>query len=166
MMPNLLILAAAALVPLVMGFIWYNPKTFGTAWIKAADMTEEKLKKGNMPLIFGLTYVLSFFMAFALFGIVIHQAGFYSILVGEPGLGVEGSELTELVNGFMEKYGNNYRTFKHGALHGGIVGAILATPIIAINAMFERKSFKYVAVHAGYWIVSLLLMGGIICQWG
>jgi hypothetical protein len=31
--------------------------------------------------------------------------------------------------------------------------------------MFEKKSVKYVAINAGYWIVTLAIMGGIICQW-
>jgi hypothetical protein len=31
MMPNLAIIALAALIPLVVGFIWYHPKILGTA---------------------------------------------------------------------------------------------------------------------------------------
>ena len=38
-------------------------------------------------------------------------------------------------------------------------------PILGIQAMFEKKSFKYVAINAGYWIVTLAIMGGIICEW-
>lgn len=166
MTPSPLILAAAALVPLVLGFLWYNPKTFGTAWMKAAEMTEDKMKGANMPLIFGLTYVFSFFIAGVLFSVVVHQAGYYSILLNEPGFGEEGSELMIMIQQFMEQYGDNFRTFKHGALHGGLTGALVAFPIIAINAMFERKGFKYIAVNSGYWIACLILMGGIICQWG
>ena len=59
---NFLVAALAALVPLVMGFIWYNPKTFGNPWMKAAEVTEEKMKGANMPLMFGLTYLISFFL--------------------------------------------------------------------------------------------------------
>ncbi len=166
MVPNLLTLALAAAIPLVIGFIWYNPKTLGTAWMHTAGLTEEKLQGGNMALIFGLTYVLSFFIAASLFQVVIHQSAFFSILVGEPGLGEEGSELMAYVNDFMAKYGDNYRTFKHGAFHGVFTGLLFATPLIGINAMFERRSFKYVAIHAGYWIITIALMGGVICQWG
>ena len=38
-------------------------------------------------------------------------------------------------------------------------------PILAINAMFERKTVKYIAINTGYWVVTLALMGGILCQW-
>lgn len=165
MIPNLLILAAAALVPIVMGFIWYNPKTFGTAWMNASGLTEEKMKGANMPLIFGLTYVLSFFIAAMLFSVVVHQSAYHSLLAGEAGYGEPGSDVTMMIDQFMKTYGGHFRTFKHGALHGGILGTLVITPIIAINAMFERKGFKYIAINGGYWIVSLILMGGIICQW-
>jgi hypothetical protein len=42
---------------------------------------------------------------------------------------------------------------------------LIALPILAIQAMFERKTIKYVAINAGYWIITIALMGGIVCQW-
>jgi len=161
---NFLILALSALVPLVMGFIWYNPKVFGTAWMKSAGLNEEKLKAANMPLIFGLTFVLGILIAMILTQIVIHQWGVFSTLFTDPSLMEEGSELNTAFADFMAKYGTNFRTFKHGVLHGTITGFFVIMPIIAINAMFERKGFKYIAINAGYWIVTLAIMGGILCQ--
>lgn len=156
---------AAALVPLILGFIWYNPKVFGSAWMKAAGVTMDDGKKVNMPLVFGLTYLFSFFIAFTMGFLVIHQWHFYSILMNEPGMNDPNSELGKFIAGFMEKYGHNFRTFKHGALHGTMSGIFLAMPVIAINALFERKGFKYVAINSGFWILCFLLMGGIICAW-
>lgn len=161
--PNIFVILLTALVPMVIGFIWYNSKTFGPAWMKAADMTEEKMKGANMLRIFGLTYLFSFFIAFAMPGIVIHQFHIYSTVMGDPDLKDPNSALSVLLKGFYEKYGGNFRTFKHGELHGTIAGIVVALPIIAINALFERKGFKYVAINAGYWIITLGLMGGIIC---
>ena len=66
---------------------------------------------------------------------------------------------------FVSTYGDRFRTFKHGAFHGILYGVFLILPILGIQAMFEKKSFKYVAINAGYWIVTLALMGGIICEW-
>ena len=48
----------AALSSFVVGFVWYNPKIFGTIWMNETGMTEEKAKQGNMAKIFGLTFVL------------------------------------------------------------------------------------------------------------
>ena len=55
---NFLAVLVAALSSFVVGFVWYNPKVFGTIWMKEVGMTEEKAKQGNMAIIFGLTFVL------------------------------------------------------------------------------------------------------------
>tara|TARA_R110000787_G_scaffold6697_10_gene23316 strand:- start:19776 stop:20273 length:498 start_codon:yes stop_codon:yes gene_type:complete len=161
---NFLILALAALVPLVMGFIWYGPLLFQNSWMKQLGFTEESLKGGNMTLIFILSYVFSFLLALFLQFVVIHQTGVYSSLMESGATELSGDALT-YYNDFMAKYGTNYRTFKHGALHGTLTGVLIALPILAIQAMFERKTIKYVAINAGYWIITIALMGGIVCQW-
>jgi hypothetical protein len=161
---NFLVIALAALVPLIMGFIWYHPKTFGAAWMASAGITEEQLKDFNMLKVFSLTYLLSLMAALTLQSMVIHQYSLYSLLMNEPGFGEQGSEITLYLESFMEKYGTNFRTFKHGALHGTLAGLFFALPILGINAMFERKGFKYVAINAGFWAVCFAVMGGIICE--
>lgn len=153
----------AALIPLIIGFIWYNPKVFGNAWMKAAEITEDKMKGANMALIFGLTYLLSLFVAFGLIAITIHQIHLFSIFADDPGAKDPNSEVGQLMAGIFEKYGTNFRTFKHGAFHGILSSLMLALPIIGINALFERKGFKYIAINTGFWIVSFALMGGIVC---
>ncbi len=160
---NIAILALAALIPLIIGFVWYNPMVFGKAWMRAADVTDEKLKTGNMVVRLLVTYVFSFLIALVLQTMVIHQSHIFSILIDEPGFGDSKSEIGMLYDNFMAKFGNNFRTFKHGALHGTIAALVFVMPIMAINAMFERKKFKYIAINAGYWIVSLALMGGVVC---
>ncbi|MFC2109994.1 DUF1761 domain-containing protein [Bacteroidota bacterium] len=160
---NLMITAVAAIMPLVMGFIWYNPSVFGKAWMKECQFTPESIGKPN-PMIFLYSYVLSFLLAFMLSPIVIHQFGMFSVLINEPGMTEAGSDVHNYFTDFMAKYGNNFRTFKHGALHGTMVGLLIALPILATNAMFEKKTFKYIIINSGYWIVTIALMGGIICQ--
>lgn len=165
MTPNFLILLAAALVPMVMGFIWYNPKVFGTAWMNVAGMTEEKMKGGNMAVIFIMSFVFSFFLAFATQYIVIHQFHVYSMF-GHFDVFNPNATTPEavMVRDMMAKYGTEFRTFKHGAFHGTLAGITVALPIIATSAMFEKKGAKYILINAGYWIVTMALMGGIICQ--
>ena len=63
---NYLAVFVAAIVPLIIGFIWYNPKTFGSVWMKHAEMTEQKMQSANMLKIFGVTLILSFVLAFIL----------------------------------------------------------------------------------------------------
>ena len=160
---NLPVLLIAATIPLIIGFIWYNTKVFGAIWMKESNMDADQLKKPN-PMIFLWCYLLSVFLALALTPIVIHQFGFFSILMNEPGLQDPNSDLYAYVSGFMANYGQNFRTFKHGIIHGVINALLFALPIIGINALFERKSFKYVMIHTGYWTITIAVMGGIICQ--
>ena len=162
---NFKIIAIAGLVPLVMGFIWYGPMLFKNAWMKEMGFTEDSMKGANMALIFGLSYVLSLFLGVALDQIVIHQFGVQSTLFGEPDFAEATGEGYTYFQDFMSTYGDRFRTFKHGALHGALTGLFIAMPIMATNAMFERKSFKYVAINVGYWTITLALMGGILCQY-
>jgi len=158
------IIFVAALIPLVMGFIWYNPKVFGNAWMKASNTPKPEPGQGpNMALMFGLCYILSILVAFSLISLTIHQLSVFSILANEESMRDPNSELGMWFSGFMQKYGTNFRTFKHGAFHGALAGFMIAMPVIATSSIFERRGFKYVAISAGYWIVSMSIMGGIIC---
>ena len=162
---NFLAVLVAALIPLIVGMLWYNKVLFGNAWMKAAEMTEDRMKGANMGLIFGLTYLFSFFAAMSLNFIVIHQYHLYSILANEVGINEPGTELNTWFVSFMQKYGTNFRTFKHGAFHGTLAGIMLALPIVGVTALFERRGGKYIAIHVGFWVVSFALMGGMICAW-
>ncbi|WP_406685301.1 DUF1761 domain-containing protein [Seonamhaeicola sp. MEBiC1930] len=156
---NYLAIIVAALVPLVLGFIWYNPKVLGTAWMKESGVTEEKMKGANMPVIFGISLLLSIMLAFFIQGIVIHQMGAFSLTGGDVANALPSYEA------FMNDYGSAFRTFKHGALHGFIAGLFFVFPIMATNGMYERKSWKLTFINVGYWTLTLMIMGSIICGW-
>jgi len=156
---NFIALLLAAIVTLVVGFIWYNPKVFGTIWMKENNLTQEELRTGNMLKIFGLTYIFSVMITMTLMSLTIHQSGALGMIGGPPMI----NSAKPSFHSFMADYGMAYRTFKHGALHGFMSGLFFAFPVIGINGLFERKSWKYIFIHAGYWLVTLTLMGGIIC---
>jgi hypothetical protein len=161
---NILVVLAATLVPIVIGFVWYNPKFgFGKAWMASSGMTEEKAKTSNMALVFSLTIIFSFILAFVMQGIVIHQFPVTGLLSQQPDFADPASRSQTMLHDLMEHYGHSYRTFKHGAFHGALAGFTIALPIIGTQALFEAKGFKYIAINAGYWIVSMSLMGGVIC---
>ncbi|MBP1223647.1 DUF1761 domain-containing protein [Flavobacterium sp. 1355] len=156
---NFIALLLAALVTLAVGFVWYNPKVFGTIWMRENNLTQEQLRTGNMLKIFGLTYIFSLMITMTLMSLTIHQSGAVGMVGGPPLLDAAKPSFAA----FMADYGTAYRTFKHGALHGFMAGLFFAFPVIGINGLFERKSWKYIFVHAGFWIVTLTLMGGIVC---
>lgn len=156
---NFLALIAAAASTLIIGFIWYNPKVFGTIWMKESGTTEDKMKGANMALIFGMAVFYAFFMAMVLQFLTIHQWGAIGMIGGDA------ANAKPSFTAFMNDYGIAFRTFKHGMLHGFIAGLFLALPIVGTNALFERRSWKYTLISGGYWIVCFMIMGGIICAW-
>jgi hypothetical protein len=89
-----------------------------------------------MPLIFGLTYFVAL------------MASFF-IVPWVDGPGQEGV----------------YDSFQHGAFHGFFLGLMIATPVLVVNALFERRPANYILINSGYWIVTLTLMCGILDAW-
>ena len=156
---NPIALLLAAISALVIGFVWYHPKVFGTIWMKETGLTEESMKGANMAKIFVLAFIFAFLLAMTMMQMSIHQTGALSLVGGDP------SKALPSYAAFMADYGNHFRTYKHGALHGVLAGVFVALPILGTNALFERKSAKYIFINAGYWIVTLGVMGAFICGW-
>lgn len=154
---NFIALLVAAIIPMIMGFIYYHKSVMGSAWMSVTGMTDEKAKESNMAVIFIVSYIFSVLLATALNGIVIHQFGLASLFFGD--------ESNELLGKVMEVKGDAFRTFKHGALHGFVTGLFLVLPILGTNALFEQKGWKYIWINTGYWVITLTLMGGLICAW-
>ncbi|MEM1124805.1 MAG: DUF1761 domain-containing protein [Bacteroidota bacterium] len=76
---------------------------------------------------------------------------------------MSGSAAQQQFNELMAQYGDHHRSFGHGALHGGIIALFAALPLIGINALFERRGWKYIWIHTGYWFITLALIGGLLC---
>jgi hypothetical protein len=127
--------------------------------MRETGITMDQEKKPNMFKMFGLTIFYGFLTTFVIWPLVIHQAGVYS-----AAMGIEGVD-PSIFDNFIDAYGGTYRTFKHGAFHGFIGGLFFALPVVGMGALYEQRSWKYVLVAGGYWVVSCMLMGGIICAW-
>lgn len=165
---NFLAVLVSALVPTIMGFIWYHEKIFGRPWAEGAGMTEEKMKSGNMGMIFGVAILFSLLLAFSMNFHAVHDAqvagAMYYATDGtmqpEP-----GSEVAQWHDYFTTNLAPANHNFKHGAVHGLLLGLMLLLPIIVNNGLFERRGWKYILINAGYWTICLALMGGILAAW-
>jgi len=83
---NFLALLLAALSSLVVGFIWYNPKVFGTIWMKETGITNEDGKGKNMIAIFAMSIFYAFLISFIMQMLVIHQFGALGMVGGDPSI--------------------------------------------------------------------------------
>lgn len=156
---NPLAIVVAAVAALAIGAAWYHPKAFGTAWMRESGMTAEKMQKGNMAVIFGVALIFSALLALLLVQFTNHQFGAVQMIGGDPSTAKPSFEA------FMADYGTAFRSAKHGALHGALFAILGALPILGTNALFERKSWKYIFINVGYWLVTLAVMGAILCGW-
>ncbi len=131
---NWIAIIVAALATFAVGFVWYG-MLFKDAWITVTGMTEQKQKQGNMPVIFGVSLVFAFMLAFFLYNFVWHA--------DSP----------------------EFHTFKHGAFHGVFLSIVVILPALGTNALYEQKGLKYILINVGYWVVSCAIMGGILNIW-
>ena len=158
---NFLVLIGSAFIPLLVGAIYYGP-LFGKKWMNVNGFSEEDLKGSNMAVIFGVSLLLSFLLSFSMITQAIHQSAIFQLLGALADGGDAAAKAT--MDSFMNDYGTLHRTFGHGALHGGFAAVTFVLPIIAINGLFERRGWTYIGIHFGYWFITLMLMGGVICQ--
>jgi hypothetical protein len=156
---NWYILFIAAAVPLVVGFVWYGP-LFNKQWLASIGKTKEEMEANppNMLVTFGCTYIFGLFFATILMQLSIHQMGAVGMMGGDA-----ASTAPSFV-AFMAEFGTAFRTFKHGALHGGMASFFLSLFLVAVPALYERKNWTYIMIHTGYNVVCGIIMGGLICQ--
>ncbi len=166
MIENHIFIFVAALVPVLLGIAWYHPNVFGKAWQKEAGITSEKAESMKTKIMVNMIIMFVFccIISFMLIPVVNHQYGLFSLLENQPGMHDNPPSHPDFKM-MMDKYGTNFRSFGHGAIHGAILGILFVLPLTRIITMWEGKSWKYVLIQSGFWIVSLILMGGIICQW-
>lgn len=157
---NWYIVLSTGIIPTIIGFLWYGP-LFGKIWIKEAGVNPDP-QKVNMGKMISMTLVFGILLAISLVPAVIHQWSVMSALA-TPEFGQPGSEPAKYFTDFIERFDNNFRTFRHGALHGFIMGLTIFFPVIGCNALYERKSWKYTFLNAGFWTICAMIMGGIIC---
>ena len=132
---NHLATIVAAIASIILGMIWYSPKVFGKAWMKAAGITGKAIaaqkKKGMAKSFIGmiicalvLAYVLSVFIDYA-----------QAVTLGAG-----------LLVGFLVWLG------------------FIATVQIGV-VLWENKPYKLFVINTGFNLVELLIMGAIIATW-
>ncbi len=162
MIPNLLVLLACSFIPFIVAFVWYHPKVFGgDTWTKVAGLTKEQGDTPVKPLKLGLSILLNFLIAFGMFNLAIHGFGVLGLVGGDMELLKTGTAAA-----FLAEYGHNHNTFGHGMVHGLEATLIFVIPLVGYTTIFDRKSGKYFLINVGFWLISLMLIGGVLSQWG
>ena len=54
---NFIAVLMASIASMAIGFVWYNPKAFGSAWVKCIGMTEADQNKEDMKKSVGIGFI-------------------------------------------------------------------------------------------------------------
>ena len=137
---NWLAVIVAGISAFVLGGVWYSPTLFGKAWMSENILTIEDIKKGNASKKFGWSFILSLFMA----------ANLAMFLADSPETCPDDcAQRTDVAWGTI----------------AGFLAGLWPFCGIAIVALFEHKSARYIFINGGYLLVALTLMGAIIGVW-
>ena len=80
---NVWAVLAGTLALWMLGALWYSPVLFGKTWQKEVEFKDEGIKKSNVAVVFGLSFVAMLFMVWALnFVINSHKPENVSLFVG------------------------------------------------------------------------------------
>lgn len=135
---NYFAVAVAAMVPMVIGFLWYGP-FFGKPWIHMTGFTDASMdvaKSRPMWLVLLLQFIGALFISF----VMAHSLIFASAYLQSSGL------VAGLTNAFWNWIG-------------------FMVPATMGVYLWEGKSWKLWALNAGYYLVSMLIMGAILALW-
>lgn len=121
---------AAAVLSFLIGGAWYSPILFGNAWMRAAGISEERVRQAKMGQVFGFAALASLVMAFNL-------AAF---------IGPKASLSFGLFAGFATGFG-------WVAMALGVIYLFEQRPLRlwAINAGYQVVSFTLMGAVIGAW---------------
>lgn len=129
---------AAALAGFAIGGLWYSPLLIGNLWMEEAGVTHEQINGGNKAKIFGGAFVSLLIMSYCL-----------DLFIGLT---------TDVSAGF-------HSPSQQGAFYGFCCGAGWILFALVVVGLFEHRSWKYMAINGGYWVVTMTTMGGILGGW-
>lgn len=136
--PNLVAVLAAASAAFAVGGVWYSPLLVGDIWRAEAGLSEAPIRAGDRAKTFGIAFAALLLMSYGL-----------ALLIGPA---------SEAAKGF-------YSPSQQGAFYGFLTGFGWILSAFMVVARFEHRSWKYIAVNGGYWIVAMTAMGGILGAW-
>jgi len=148
-----------AFLPLIIAAFWYHPNSRMVKWAKIDSLINPLNLR---PLQILWAFLLSFTLVYGYINLIIHQMGFYELFFTDIMKG--STEAKQITEEFLSKYGQKHRHFGHGVFHGAINAFVFALPFIGLHALLADKKTKYVLFHFLYWLVTSMIIGGLISE--
>jgi len=134
---NFLAVFVAAIVCMVLGFLWYSPVLFARPWMRLMGIDcDDKAKLAEMQKgagkIYGLAFIASLVSAIVLAKII---------------------SVTTVI------------TIPYGMKIGFAVWLGFVATVQLTGALFGKQPFKLFLINTGYQLVSYLAMGALLARW-
>ena len=135
---NFLAVVGAAVAAMILGFLWYGP-LFGKKWLAESGMSAEKIeamKAKSMNMTYVIMVVSTLIMSYVLSNALVFASTYLNASGVSAGLQA----------GFWNWLG-------------------FVAPVALGGVLWEGKSWTYWTITAGYYLVSLCMMGVILALW-
>ena len=156
---NYLAFFLISFVPLIIAYVWFHPRLAISKWA-SSNIQSNPIRLTPFKILLAL--IMSITIVYGYINLVIHQMGFYELFFTDIMQGKESSKL--IVEDFLGKYGDKHRHFGHGVFHGAINGLVFALPFISYFTFVEKRNARFVWFHLGYWMVTSIIIGGLISE--
>ncbi len=132
---NYIAVVAAAVVSMILGWLWYSPVLFGNLWMKLSGINPKKVGKSKQKGM-GKLYFIAFI-----------------------GLLVTAYVLAHFVD-YLEA-----TTISAGMQAGFWIWIGFVAPVMLGTVLWDEKPWRLYFILAGYQLVSLLISGSILAVW-
>lgn len=133
---NYLAVVVSALINMVLGFLWYGP-LFGKEWMKLTGLTKEKVEAMKKDgSKMQVTYGMSLLGAVVIAYVLAHFVSYLQV-----------------------------DTLFEGVELGCWIWLGFVATTMLNQVLYDGKPWKLYLINAGYYFVSLLLMGGLLAVW-
>ena len=133
---NYIAIIVAAAVNMGLGAFWYSMPGFGKQWIKLSGITKEDMEKAKKAGM-SKSYAIS----------------------------TAGSLVMAYVLAIVLRLAQAH-TISAGLLGGFWIWLGFVATVLLGSVLWENKSWNLYAINAGYYLVSLMIMGAILALWG
>lgn len=132
---NYITILIAAVVSMVVGFVYYSPFVLGKPWMKYMGYKKEDMKPegSTMIRVYGTSYILAIVTAYVLFYVFTLSLNFFQ-----------------------------YDRLSTGLMIAFWMWLGFVMPVQSTDFLFGKKPWQAFAINTGYQFVSLLAMGAVI----
>lgn len=129
---NYVAIIAAAIISMILGFLWYSPILFAKPWMSLMGYTGERMKEAQkgMLKLYGVSFIVTCISAYILYHVMVMSTNYF-------GYGAMQTAITSAISMWL--------------------GFIM--PVQLTDVLFGSKKLQLFLINTGYQLASLLAMG-------